>query len=153
VSFTPAALADAFALNDAYSVELSAETFASFSHLVETASLAHWQPEGFVLAFDETAPRTGQNFLWFRARYPSFVYVDRVVVQPAARGRGVARALYAQVVAFARATGRERVVCEVNVEPPNPASRAFHAALGFARVGEARLERAGKVVEYLSLQL
>jgi predicted GNAT superfamily acetyltransferase len=153
VSFAPAALADAFALNNAHAVELSAETVASFTHLVETASLAHWQPEGFVLAFDETAPRTGQNFLWFRARYASFVYVDRVVVQASARGRGVGHALYAQVLRFARATGRPRVVCEVNLEPPNPVSRAFHVSMGFVRVGEARLEQAGKVVEYLSLEL
>ncbi len=48
-----------------------------------------------------------------------------------ARGRGVARALYEAVFADARAAGLPLVCCEVNVEPPNPVSDAFHAALGF----------------------
>jgi predicted GNAT superfamily acetyltransferase len=38
-------------------------------------------------------------------------------------------------------------VCEVNAEPPNPASDAFHAAMGFAEVGSATLG-GGKQVRY-----
>ena len=49
-----------------------------------------------------------------------------------------------------RAAGHARVVCEVNSDPPNPASDAFHAALGFAEVGQAVLATQGKVVRYLS---
>ena len=41
------------------------------------------------------------------------------------------------------------MVCEVNAEPPNPASDAFHAALGFTEVGQATLNR-GKVVRYFA---
>lgn len=140
----------ALALNNAHATELSLETVASFQHLVDTACLARWTGglEGFVLAFDETAQRASENFRWLRARYDTFVYVDRVVVRPEHRGQGHARALYAAVFAHARQTGRPRVVCEVNLEPPNPASSAFHRALGFERVGEAELS-GGKRVEYL----
>ncbi|TIW02273.1 MAG: GNAT family N-acetyltransferase, partial [Mesorhizobium sp.] len=44
--------------------------------------------EAFILCFDQDANYDSPNFLWFRERYPRFVYVDRVVVAAAARGRG-----------------------------------------------------------------
>jgi predicted GNAT superfamily acetyltransferase len=39
------------------------------------------------------------------------------------------------VVDAARAAGRAEVTCEVNLDPPNPGSEAFHARLGFKQVG------------------
>ncbi len=86
----------------------------------------------FLLAFDEGAEYDSPNYLWFRRRYPRFVYVDRVAVAQAARGRGHARRLYADLMARAAAADHDVVVCEVNSDPPNPASDAFHATLGFA---------------------
>lgn len=71
---------------------------------------------------------------------------------PAARGRGLARLLYGALITRARAAGHERIVCEVNADPPNPASDAFHRAFGFAPVGTAPLEN-GKTVSYLALRL
>ena len=72
-----------------------------------------------------------------RQRYPRFVYVDRIVVAAVARGKGYARRLYEDLFAVASCSGHETIVCEVNSDPPNPASDAFHAALGFSEVGEA----------------
>jgi hypothetical protein len=40
--------------------------------------------------------------------------------------------------------------CEVNSDPPNPASDAFHERLGFAEVGRAALPGGTKLVRYLS---
>ena len=37
------------------------------------------------------------------------------------------------------------MTCEVNIEPPNPASLAFHARMGFDRVGE-QSTKGGEVV-------
>src|SRR5882724_1911154 len=76
--------------------------------------------DAFLLAFDQDAPYDSPNFLWFRARYPRFVYIDRVVVATSARGRGLARTLYRDLFAQAAAAGHARVVCEVNSRPPNP---------------------------------
>jgi hypothetical protein len=45
------------------------------------------------------------------------------------------------------------VVCEVNADPPNPASDAFHAALGFAAVGSAANHGGGKTVRYFCREL
>ena len=44
----------------------------------------------------------------------------------------------------------DRVVCEVNTIPPNPASDAFHAALGFVAVGTASVHGGSRTVRYLS---
>jgi predicted GNAT superfamily acetyltransferase len=48
----------------------------------------------------------------------------------------------------ALAAGHSLVGCEVNVVPPNPASDAFHASLGFEEAAVRRLE-SGKTVRYL----
>jgi predicted GNAT superfamily acetyltransferase len=109
--------------------------------------------DAFLLAFDQDARYDSPNFIWFRARYPRFVYVDRVVVAPSARGRGCARRLYADLFEHAVRAGHDRVVCEVNKMPPNAASDAFHAALGFVEVGTASVHSGSRTVRYLSRTL
>ena len=104
----------------------------------------------FLLAFDERADYDSPNYLWFRERYPRFVYVDRVAVEQAARGRGFARRLYADLMQQAAAAGHTVVVCEVNANPPNPASDALHAALGFAEVGAASIRGGSREVRYFA---
>ena len=64
-----------------------------------------------------------------------FRYVDRIIVATAAHRRGVGRLLYGAVFDHAAQAGAPRVTCEVNVDPPNPVSLAFHSSLGFAEVG------------------
>jgi predicted GNAT superfamily acetyltransferase len=75
--------------------------------------------------------------------------VDRIVVAASARGRGCARRLYHDLFAHALRAGHERVVCEVNSNPPNPESDAFHASLGFVEVGAASVYGGSKTVRYL----
>ena len=106
------------------------------------------ESEAFAIIFDQTANYGSPNFHWFRERYQHFVYVDRIVVSARARGKGLARALYSHVVEAARAAGHSRVVCEINFDPPNPGSDAFHAKLGFSEIGRATLAN-GKSVRYL----
>jgi hypothetical protein len=152
---SPATLQAALALNNDHAVELSLQSPEAFRTLVDAAFLACWTTPGeaFLIAFDQDGDYASDNFLWFRSRFSRFVYVDRIVVAPAHRGRGLAKALYAQVFAAARAAGHMRVVCEVNAAPPNPASDAFHAALGFTEIGSARLSGSAKTVRYLSCAL
>lgn len=143
------------ALNNAHAVELSWLEPARLAHLVAEAFLARrvGVADALLLTFDQDAAYDSPNFLWFRARYPSFVYVDRVVVADSARGRGLAKALYDDLFAAAKAAGHERIVCEVNSDPPNPASDAFHAALGFVPVGTAEIHGGKKTVTYLERRL
>lgn len=137
------------ALNNAHRTELSALTAERFAALWRMAFQARrvGVADGLLLAFDQDAGYDSPNFLWFRARYRRFVYVDRVVVAPAARGRGLARQMYEAVFGAARAAGHTIVGCEVNLLPPNPGSDAFHAAMGFAEVGRGPYGE--RVVRYL----
>lgn len=56
-----------------------------------------------------------------------------IYVAEAARGRGVGRALYAELLARLEASEIELAVA--GVAEPNPASTALHVAFGFERVG------------------
>lgn len=139
-------------------LRLSAENEVETSHLDESSLDALVREacyarvaerDAYLICFAPGAAYESPNYRWFCERYPSFVYVDRIVVSSAARGKGVARALYKDLFAFAGQTGAPRVVCEVNSDPPNPGSDAFHARMNFVEVGRARLEN-GKSVRYLS---
>jgi predicted GNAT superfamily acetyltransferase len=139
------------ALNNAHAVELSWLEPERLAHLVAEAFVARrvGVADALLLTFDQAADYDSPNFVWFRERYPAFVYVDRVVVADGARGRGLARRLYDDLFAAAKAAGHERIVCEVNADPPNPASDRFHAALGFVPVGTAAIHDGKKTVTYL----
>ena len=139
------------ALNNQHATELSWLDADRFAELAARAFLSRriGCVDAFLLAFDQDADYDSPNFQWFLARYARFVYVDRIVVRPAARGRGLARRLYEDLFAEAARAGHARVVCEVNQDPPNAASDAFHTALGFAEVGNATIHGGRKTVRYL----
>ncbi len=143
------------ALNDAHSVELSELTLTEMGRLIAIAfhARATIDPLSFLLAFDESAAYASPNYLWFRERHPRFVYVDRIVIEPSGRGRGLARQHYIDLFDTARALGHDIVCAEVNSDPPNPASDAFHAAMGFVEAGRAVQPERGKKVRYLERRL
>lgn len=130
------------ALNNAAVPAVPPATRQELAELVILAGLAvvaetsPGRPAGFLLAMDPGEDYDSENYRWFSRRGDSFVYVDRIVVAEDERGTGIGRALYD--AAFARAAEHERaeVTCEVNLRPENPESLAFHARLGFERVGE-----------------
>jgi predicted GNAT superfamily acetyltransferase len=134
------------ALNNDHAEEVNALTAEALAQLVAVAARARVVEGGlgFLIAFDETTPIQGPNHGWFVARYSPFLYIDRVVIAAEARGRGLARCLYEELAGAGRP-----LCCEVNVEPPNPASLAFHERLGFTACGEAVDPRNGKRVRYL----
>jgi predicted GNAT superfamily acetyltransferase len=142
------------ALNNAHARQLSWLEPERLEHLVRQAFLARriGNLDAFMLAFDQGAEYDSPNFQWFRVRYPRFVYVDRIVVASSARGRGFARRLYVDLFEHAAQAGHRQVCCEVNTNPPNPESDAFHAALGFVEVGTASVYD-GRTVRYLSRTL
>jgi predicted GNAT superfamily acetyltransferase len=143
------------ALNNAHAVELSWLEPGRLRKMIGEAFCARrvGAVNAFLLAFDQDADYDSPNFLWFRARYGRFVYIDRIVTAADARGKGLARRLYLDLFDAARAAGHDQTVCEVNADPPNPASDAFHAALGFVAVGMGEIHGGSKTVTYLARAL
>ena len=143
------------ALNNAHAQELSWLEPERLQHLVCESFYARriGDLDAFLIAFDQDARYDSPNFLWFRERYPRFVYVDRIVTAASARGRGYAQQLYFDLFEQAARASHERVACEINLSPPNPGSDAFHAALGFAEVGSAAIHGGAKTVRYLARAL
>lgn len=103
----------------------------------------------FAIVFGPGAAYESPNYRFFAERYPAFRYVDRVVVDPAYARHGIGSRLYERVVDDARSAGTPVVTAEVNVQPPNQASLAFHAAHGFEAVGEQDTEGGAKRVRLL----
>jgi len=101
-------------------------------------------PLAFLLGLAPGADYDSENYRWFATHRPGSLYVDRIVVAPHAHGRGLGRLLYDSVLGRARELGLAEVTCEVNLEPPNPQSLAFHRRLGFGQVGE-QVTKGGEV--------
>ena len=93
----------------------------------------------FLLAFREGADYDSPNYRWFTQTYTRFLYVDRIVVSANARGRGLGARLYDDIIEFAAASGIDRLTCEFDIDPPNPASAKFHERFGFREVGRQRI--------------
>lgn len=89
----------------------------------------------FLLALGPGADYDSPNYRFFDSAGDDFIYIDRIVVDRAYQRTGLADALYDDLLDLARRRGIDRVVCEVDAEPPNVASDRFHARRGFIEVG------------------
>lgn len=140
----PACFADfpaLLALNEESVHFLSPLSAERLNHLHSQAALhlvleKDGQVLAFVLAFREGVDYDSPNYVWFSGHYPSFLYIDRVVVAKHAQGLGTGSLLYREVFAHARATGVALITCEFDIDPPNPVSEQFHRRFGFQEVGK-----------------
>ena len=137
-------------LNNANARETSFLTAAEWHTLVAVSFAATCTTDAtaLLIALDQEADYSSANFKWFQAHRRRFVYVDRIVVSEPHRGRSLAGCLYRDLFERAMAAGHDRIACEVNLEPPNPRSDAFHEKMGFVEVGRADLQPSGKTVRY-----
>ena len=142
-------------LNAEHETELSPLDAPGLVNLTGTAfaSLVAGEDAGFLISLSERSWNESPNFVWFRERYDRFVYVDRVCVSSEHRRKGIADALYDGLFGEVVMAEHTRICCEVNSDPPNPASDAFHQARGFEVVGERHLEDRGKTVRYMVCEL
>ncbi len=105
---------------------------------------------GFAITFAPGTAYDSSNYRWFADRYGRwFYYLDRVVLDDAFQRQGLASRVYDEVEA--RATAFGRLAVEVDTQPPNEPSLAFHAGRGFAEV--ARWGGGGKEVAMLVKEL
>jgi predicted GNAT superfamily acetyltransferase len=92
---------------------------------------------GFCLVLPPDSAYDSVNYRWFTTRYHDFMYLDRVAFVNEAQGRGLGTLLYAEVDRLmAELAEVEHLALEVNVDPPNESSLAFHARRGFIEVGQ-----------------
>lgn len=96
---------------------------------------------------DDQSNHQGENFRWFKARYDSFIYIDRIAIGETLQRGGLAVAFYEDLETETRKAGRDYLCAEVGLNPPNEASLQFHDAMGFERVGTSEVR--GKTVQYL----
>jgi predicted GNAT superfamily acetyltransferase len=90
---------------------------------------------GYLIAFLGSASYGGEEFAWFKERMQNFVYVDQVALARSYRGRGIGSMLYSQLERWGIGQLCRSLNCEVNLDPPNPVSMAFHASYGFIEIG------------------
>ena len=145
VSFRPAGVADlpaVLAINEANVPEVGPTTlerlerFLAMAELFEVAVGADDLPVAFMIVLPEGCDYDSPNYAWFVDRHERFLYVDRIAVAAGHRNRGIARRLYDDAVAQVRRTGRHLLCAEVNVEPRNDVSLAFHHGYGFVARAE-----------------
>jgi len=142
-------------INDEASPAVPVTPLPEFAELVALSTIAlvaerSGEPVGFLLAMDPGLDYASENYRFFSERSSDFLYIDRIVLAPEARGAGLGSELYGRIFAAATQRGASEVTCEVNVEPPNPASLAFHAALGFAEVARQSTKGGSVVVALLA---
>jgi predicted GNAT superfamily acetyltransferase len=97
----------------------------------------HGEVCAFCITFAPDAPDAGVNHQWFADRFESFVYLDRIAIDPTYQNLGLGVLLYQSVEQQMIASAQHSLLCcEVNLEPPNPGSLRFHHRIGFTEVGQ-----------------
>ncbi len=114
-------------------LETTAATLAAAPYVV-VAEL-DGRVAGYMIGYTAGDVCEGDEFAWFQARMPPFLYIDQIAVAPQARRMRVGARLYAHAAAHARALAIPALVCDINLDPPNPTSLRFHVRLGFQEVG------------------
>jgi len=118
---------------------LTEEELSALFAMCDVALVAtnrHHEISAFLLSLGQGQPYESENYRWFEKRGVRHQYIDRIVVAESAKGTGVGRAFYESVFERARERGANEVTAEVNLEPENPGSIAFHERLGFRQLAE-----------------
>jgi len=128
-------------------IDIGEDGFRALLPLCDVALIASrptGEPIAFLLSLGQHQPYDSENYQYFERRGVRHQYIDRIVVASSAKGTGIGRALYESVFERARERGANEVTCEVNVDPLDEASAAFHDRMGFREVGR-HMTRGGTV--------
>ncbi|MGH1343347.1 MAG: GNAT family N-acetyltransferase [Nannocystales bacterium] len=153
----PADLDAALRLNEAALPAVNSHDAESLATLVSQADRCWVATDentlaGLLVSFAPGSEYTSAHYRWLQKRFEQFRYVDRIIISPTHKRRGLGSKLYAVLEAHALAQHATRLLCEVNVVPANPQSIAFHERSGWTAVSDRTL-RADKVVRYFEKTL
>lgn len=128
-------------------------TEADLQHLLPIGGLhrvavdANGTVIGYLLAFYSEAPYDDEEIRHLRHHLTEpFCYIAQVAITADSRRQGIARALYESLFATARARGLRTICSEVNTNPPNRESLAYHQRMGFTPLHEHLLSSGWTVV-------
>ena len=103
---------------------------------------------GYIFAMDQDASYDAEEFQWFGHHLSeNFFYIDQVAIGQGWRNNGFGRLLYKDLEEYAVKNSVSILACEVNYDPPNEESQAFHRQLGFREIG--RMDTRGLTVSML----
>jgi len=143
--------------NDAYPAvpRATGEDMATLAEKASWGVVAHGGDEiaGFVMCFSPGADYDSENYRFFESNFDSHFYIDRIVIAKPFRGGGLGAALYGQVFDEAKSRGAQHVTCEVNLDPPNPVSIAFHRKMGFEGVGTQDTKGGSVLVQLMAAKM
>lgn len=141
-SFAPTDKAPLLQLNTQNRPAVAPLDEAELSHLLgfDGYHLVALDEQGTVIAYLLSFPRESayddSEFRWFRERLAEpFFYICQIVVASEHRRRQIGHAFYRDLIATARQRGAQTLCCDINTDPPNVASFAFHRGLGFVEMG------------------
>ena len=107
---------------------------------------------GFLIALTPGKEYHSINYKWFEKRFDSFMYVDRIVIDPSYQGNGLGKAFYNDLADFSN-NKADRITCEVNTRPKNEGSMIFHKQYGFNQVGTQTTENGKKEVSLMEYKI
>ena len=105
---------------------------------------------GFLISYGANGSYESVNYQWFQQRLKAFRYIDRIVIDQAYRGRGFGDSCYQSLIDQSRRDKLCWLTAEIDIEPSNPGSLAFHQKHGFTEAGQQAVQNGKKRV---SLQI
>jgi hypothetical protein len=132
-------LATIWRINEANVPEVGSVSLDRLRYLVGESAIAlaadlDGDVVGFCLVLAPGSGYDSSNYRWFAEHRPAAWYLDRVAIDAGRWGVGVGRALYDEVVVRLERRGVGALGLEVNSDPPNDRSLAFHQRQGFVEL-------------------
>ena len=89
----------------------------------------------FAIVMDESSTYKSPNYLYFKNKFPKFLYVDRIAVTQKHQRKGIGSLIYSEIFQLGIKMNAP-ICCEVNTKPLNQKSLNFHKKNNFRIIDE-----------------
>lgn len=100
----------------------------------------------FILALEQGQPYQSENYAWFEHNLNDYYYVDRLAILPNYHRLGIGSLMHNSVKAYAIEKGIKQIALEIDIQPINEVSLAFHKQLGFKEIDTLVTNQGKKIV-------